>query len=278
MSLSEDFSSEIRQEITKISDILDIYSETSEITELNKKKELVCTNELVEIIKQNIVLNSIYGDSLDISSGELNMLWNYSLDNGKIPSTQNINNILKKHNNFKDIKISGNTISLENNISLDLGASAKGYALDIIYNFCEQKKINKAIISFGSSTLLYSTQDDYQFNVAIKKNHYDIAGVVKIGPCFVSTSGDYERFTEIDGINYHHILDLKTGYPSESNLSSVTVFCNNGIESDFLSTIIFIEGKENLEKHLSSDRYKIVAVDTDGKIYKSDSIVFTQQN
>ena len=92
------------------------------------------------------------------------------------------------------------------------------------------------------------------------------------GEAFVSTSGGYERFFEAGGKRYIHILDLKTGRPSESDLASVTVICDSGIKSDFLSTAIFIGGKEGLTKYLDDSSIQIIAVDNDGEIIYSQSL------
>ena len=69
---------------------------------------------------------------------------------------------------------------------------------------------------------------------------------------------------------------MKTGYPSDTDLSSVTVFCDSGIKSDFLSTLIFTEGTKGIGKYLDSDDFKIVAVDKKGNIIKSDSLIFKE--
>lgn len=101
-------------------------------------------------------------------------------------------------------------------------------------------------------------------------------GTVSTDSCFLSTSGGYERyFIADDGKKYCHILDPKTGMPAESDLTTVTVFCDSGLKSDFLSTLIWMEGSENLPAHLKAKEYQIVAQDTAGTLYVSDGLDFT---
>ena len=273
LRMSEDIIDQTKEKIKSFDNIFDMYSENSELYRLNHDKTLDCSSPLTDIISKSVRLNSIYGRRLDISSGNLSALWNQATQTSVLPDKSEIEKSLL-HISTDNIYINENHITLENDISIDLGSVAKGYVLDAVYPSVKEKEPEYAFVSLGSSTLLYSNDPQYRFNVIIKSGNDSQAGTVVTGPCFLSTSGDYERYAEIDGIKYHHIIDLKTGFPAENGLSSVTVFCDSGLLSDFLSTTIFIEGKENLQKHLTADRYKIVATDTEGNVFKSESLDF----
>ena len=131
-----------------------------------------------------------------------------------------------------------------------------------------------------SSMLLYGEKPEGEpFRIAIRgADDGEILGTVETDSCFLSTSGGYERFfTDENGKNYSHILDSVTGYPVETDLETVTVFCENGLLSDYLSTLIYMDGTKSIGKHLSSDEYKLVAADNDGNVYVSDGLVFIQE-
>lgn len=264
---------EIKKIVTDLSDIFDCYSSDSEISRLNSAGKLECSCELTEFLEETEKLNSEYGYGTDITSGNLIRLWHNSLAEGRIPEKSEIQPFLSCAGR-KNYTLSGNTVQLLNNCTIDTGAAAKGYVMDKVYEYCLETKPSDTIVSTGSTTLLYSSDSSRVFSCAVKKDRDSIAGTAEVTPCFVSTSGDYERFTEINGKRWHHILDMNTGYPADSGLSSVTVFCDSGIASDFLSTLIFTEGKDNLDKYLSSDRFSIIAVDNQGNIFKSESLVF----
>lgn len=135
------------------------------------------------------------------------------------------------------------------NLQLDLGAVGKGIALDEIRTLLQTKEqVSGGVISVGGSILTYGSKPDGgKWNVGIvdpmetSKN----MGVLQLsGEWCVSTSGDYERYVEVDGVCYHHILNPATGYPADSGLRSVTILSRSGLDSDALSTACFVLGAE----------------------------------
>lgn len=275
LNLSSDLTRETRKIITDFSEKCDCMNENSELSALNRKTDMICSSDLSSAIEKSVELNRKFGSEVDISSGKLNLLWKETIDTGILPDIEDIKVCMKK-SGFENIKADNEHIVLENDISIDMGAVAKGYILDILFDYYNDNKIDKAVVSFGSSALLYSKDKNETFKVAVKSGNNSIAGTVECHSCFVSSSGDYERFKEIDGKKYHHIIDLSTGYPADNGLQAVSVFCNNGIQSDFLSTLIFINGEKNIEKYLNSNEFEVVAISKSGVIYHSDSLNFTE--
>lgn len=152
---------------------------------------------------------------------------------------------------YKTVSVSDdNTVSLAKGQELDLGAVGKGLACDEVAKYLKTRnEVSGAVISVGGSILLYGQnpeRDDGTFNVAIRNpfgESNDYMGIINLpGGYCVSTSGDYEKTFELDGKTYHHILDPKTGYPAESNITGVTVISKSGIDTDALSTAAFIMG------------------------------------
>ena len=124
------------------------------------------------------------------------------------------------------------------------------------------------MVSVGGSILAFGKRNKAgdKWRVAVrhprKENAY--IGVINLSEGFVSTSGDYEKYFEKDGIRYHHILNANTGYPADSGLSSVTVVCGSGLLSDALSTACFILGEEKSKALL--DEYSACAVFVDKQL------------
>ena len=232
--------------------------------------------QLIEVINKSNSLSSTYGDAVDISSGSLTKLWGVSTDSPHLPTKEEAAKAIS-YIDYSKIKISDdNTISVPEGTELDLGAVAKGYACDKLKEFYDNEKVSCAIVSMGSSSLLYGTKPDKtKFTVEIKNPEGgQPLGLIETGQTFISTSGGYERFFEVNGEKYSHIFNLKTGFPAESDITSVTVLCDSGIKSDFLSTLIFIDDTKGLKNHLNASDYKIVVATKDGKVYCSKGLDF----
>ena len=120
--------------------------------------------------------------------------------------------------------------------------------------------------------------DGAAFQIQIRDPDGDgTLGTVSTDSCFLSTSGGYERyFIADDGKKYCHILDPKTGMPAESDLTTVTVFCDSGLKSDFLSTLIWMEGSKNLPAHLKAGNFlrPTVLADVDNRMRVAQEEIF----
>lgn len=232
---------------------------------------------LYEIIAQTAVLEERFGNGVQLSSGALTRLWDITSAQPRVPEETDRLAALSTVGDHR-IRLEDGSITLPPDMQLDLGAVAKGYALDRIFAQWQDAEIAYGVLSMRSSVLLYGEKPDgTAFTVQIQNpDGKGILGTVTTPACFLSTSGGYERFFEADGVRYCHILDLSTGCPTETDLTSVTVFTDNGLKSDFLSTLIFLGGTGQLEAHLHAQDYKVLAVDTAGKIYCSEGLQFRE--
>lgn len=269
---------DIEKTVYSYASSLDMYS--GGLMEFNEIEE-TSDAYIYDITGKTLSLCETYGENVDITSGALTDLWGISSGNKNIPDDEEIRKALKTIG-YEKISLSAGKVIKEKETKLDFGAVAKGYTCDAIYKKLKEDNAGYAIVSLGSSSLLFGEKPDKtDFKIEIKnpdsENPIPI-GMIETEECFVSTSGGYERFFEKDGKTYSHILDTKTGYPVDTDIVSVTVICygeNGGIKSDFLATDIFIGGTENLQKHLSSEGYKIVVADENKKIYVSNGLNFT---
>jgi thiamine biosynthesis lipoprotein len=133
-------------------------------------------------------------------------------------------------------------------MSIDLGAVAKGYALDCAADRLRKAGINSCLINTGGQVYCLGSKFGRPWKVAIMDpSGKSFAGYLDLKDRSVSTSGNYEQFFILDNKRYAHILNPKTGSPADTGVSTVTVVAPSGLTADALSTAIFVLGKEKGE-------------------------------
>jgi len=144
-----------------------------------------------------------------------------------------------------------------------------------LVDLLKEKGVASGMVSFSSSIgVIGNNPSGKKWKIAIKDpfDTDNILGHVEVADAFVSVSGDYERWYEISGKKYCHIIDLKSGRPVENGVREVVVVCGSGAESDALSTAFFAMGVDEVSKKygLSTDvKYLIV---TDDGIFMNESM------
>ncbi|MCD8119365.1 MAG: FAD:protein FMN transferase [Lachnospiraceae bacterium] len=254
----------------------DTYYETEpEVYEITLSDTLA--SYLTEIL--DVSLNS--GGALDPTVGLLSQLWDIGGSNPRIPSEDEIAAVLP-FTGYERLSLSGNLLSVPAGMALDLGAVGKGIGCDAVGELLEaEDTVTAAVVSIGGSILTWGTKPDgTDWSVAIRdpRDEDGYLGILKVtGTCYISTSGDYEKYFIEDGTRYCHILDPETGYPADSGLISVTVVCDSGLLSDALSTACFVLGYEDSLSLLSLYGAEAIFVDEDKNVYVTDGLadIFT---
>lgn len=157
-------------------------------------------------------------------------------------------------------------------MELDMGAVGKGIACDMVREELEKTGIQGAVISIGGSVLAYGDKGNGKsWHIGIQDprgNQGEMLGVVDVGAnTIISTSGDYEKYFELDGKRYHHIFDPATGYPADNGLISVSIICDDGLLSDALSTACFVMGLEEGMAYAEEKGVEAIFVTSDKKVY-----------
>lgn len=267
-----DVKADIKQIFSDTEKIYNIHDAQSEVSKLNLSGSNKPSEKLMSAIERIKELCSVYGNSADITVGRLTSLWNVTEENFTVPDDSEVKTALDSVG-YENIEIHDNEIILKNDCLLDFGCVAKGIALDYVKQRLDEKNSGKAVVSAGSSSILLYGDDSFTTSILSPESE-EIVGKINTTSGFVSTSGGYHRYAEKDGKKYMHIIDTKTGKPSETDLTSVTVYCQSGLDSDFLSTMILADGSENLSKYLNQTDFQIVAIDKNKKIYVSEGLSF----
>ncbi len=215
----------------------------------------------------------------DVTIAPLTLLWNINGENPSVPAEADIT-AARTLINYKDILLSNEGDIYKAKLSkegeaLDLGGIAKGYSLDLCKDVLAESEVEYGYISIGGNVLVYGDKGGAGFNVGLRVPEKDSTQsfcVLNLSDTIVSTTGGYERYFIEDGKVYHHVLDPRTGYPSNSDLISVSVVNNSGLTADFLSTWLYIIGKDEAVRTANENGYEVVLVDEDGVVYISRSL------
>jgi len=203
-----------------------------------------------EILKEAIKYSRDPNVGFDVAIGPLTNLWHIGFDDARKPSQGEIDEALKlvnaKYVKFDDKK---QTIYLEKKgMLLDLGAISKGYITDKVVELLKSQGVTSAIVDLGGNidVIGHSPRGaDTPWTIGIQDptgSRGTSVGYVTGKDKSYVTSGIYERYLEIDGIKYHHILNPKTGYPYNNNIAGVSIITNRSIDGDALSTTVFTLG------------------------------------
>ncbi len=217
--------------------------------------------------------------AFDITVGKLTRLWNIGSGEEVLPDKETINTLLDDVG-YKKVFVSDTSVKIEGCQAIDLGAIGKGIACDVTKDLLDNYSIKEAIVSVGGSILVYNQKASV--GIADPNNSQKHMATVEVDNQCVSTSGDYERFFEAGEKKYHHILDPETGYPAVTDLRSVTVVCDSGLEADALSTACFVMGyRKSLELLNKYDAEAVFVFDNNAVIVTDgikDSFKLTSDN
>ena len=206
------------------------------------------SQDTYEILKTAQEYSQLTDGAFDVTIGAAVELWNIGGNSRRVPSNEELETVktfvgyehlhLREEDHSARLDLKG--------VKIDLGALAKGYAVDLVRQIYIDNGITDGLIDFGTSTI-------YAFGnkrIGLKDPHQPdtIYRVVELKDSAISTSGDYIKYFIVDGRRYHHILDPRTCEPAQSGVSSVSVIVDGSDEhcamtADILSTAAFINPK-----------------------------------
>lgn len=251
-------------EIQRIENLFSKYKAESEISRLNQAGKLKVSPDTCYILKKAKEFSLASNGAFDITVGPLIDAWGFSNKQYTVPTRQVIQDTLKKVGSDKIILNSGDCMVKFglSGMKIDLGAIAKGYAVDCAVKKLKENKITSCLINAGGQIYALGDKSGKPWRVAIKNPRQSgVSGYLEIKDKAVATSGDYEQYFFKDKKRYSHILNPKTGHPAESGIISVTVLAKDGLTADALSTAIFVLGREKgeaLAKQFPETEIKII--------------------
>jgi len=237
--------------------------------------------ELAAFAREAQQLSRQGGHLFDPGIGQLIQLWGFQADEFKaeLPADSDIKAWRASQPSIADLTISDNTISSRNRkVALDFGGYLKGVALDRAAAILRSQGINNALINIGGNVMALGSKEGRKWKIGIQhpRQPGPLATVELADGEAIGTSGDYQRFFEVDGKRYPHLLDPRTGYPA-NHTQAVTVLIPAGPKagtlSDASSKPIFIAGPEAWREMAEKMGIGLVLrVDRDNRIFVTEAL------
>jgi thiamine biosynthesis lipoprotein len=264
-------------EFRRLDQALSPYIERSELYRVNQtaaQRPLTISQEFFELLLTSLDYSRLTGGAFDITFASIG--YHYDYRNGVKPNDQTIADALPLINyRLLRLNADASTLAFEREgMRIDLGGIAKGYAVDRAIGILQRHGIEHALVSAGGDSRLLGDHRGRPWNIGIQapRKKAALAAVLPLSETAISTSGDYERYFERDGVRYHHIISPKTGR-SAGELRSVTILGPNATRTDALSTSVFVLG---LEKGLTLidrlDDVEAVIIDNQGVMHMSKGL------
>lgn len=160
-------------------------------------------------------------------------------------------------------------------ISLDLGAIAKGYVTELAGDYLDSVGIHNYLITAGSSSVKagnHYSNNKYKIGLTNPTETSSLYKIINGNNISVTTSGSFEQYYEYEGVRYHHIIDPNTLIPSNYMLS-VTVITDNASLGEILSTVLFIMPIKNGMEYIKQyNGVEAIWYAVDGKITMSEGM------
>jgi thiamine biosynthesis lipoprotein len=265
------------ENMRRIDRLMSHYRPDSQLSQINihgADGPVVVDPELFELIRTSIHFSEISEGAFDISYASVGYLYDYARHLrptekeivAALPGVDYRNLVLDAPRHAVGFARPG--------MRIDLGGIAKGYACDRGVEILQRYGIRNAIVTAGGDSRLLGDRRGRPWVVGIRhpddKNRVVLS--MPLSDVGISTSGDYERYFDEDGVRYHHIIDPKTGH-SPSGVRSVTIIGPTATDTEGWSKTVFIkgpvEGLRLIEQYPGLDA---VIVDKDGKVWYSKGL------
>ena len=269
---------EVFEEAMRIDRLMSTYKDESEISRINREAAagpVATGEELFGLIQRSLDISVLTRGAFDITYDSVGQ--HYDFRKRQRPDTETVERERARINfRFVVLDKAASTVSFSHEgVRINLGGIAKGYVVERGIDLLRHRGIEHAIVTAGGDSRLLGDRRGRPWMVGIRDPRKD--GEVTISLPLedeaVSTSGDYERFFEEDGVRYHHIIEPSTGEPA-AGVMSATVFGPDAVITDALSTSVFVMGVDRGLRLIGTlPDYESIVIDAEGRVFYSDGLV-----
>lgn len=276
----------VMSEMKRVDQSLSPYIASSALSQANSRAgsaSIKISEELSYLIERSLFYSELSHGAFDITFASIG--WHYDYRKKQQP-TKKLQQDLLPAINYRNLKFNKRNHTLSyghKNVRIDLGGIAKGYAVDNGIRILKQLGIKHAAVSAGGDSRLLGDKKGQPWLIGIKNPRLDKAAAsgresiltIPLNDVAVSTSGDYERYfiDEVSGERLHHIINPKTGQ-SAKGIMSVTILGPKSLDTDALSTTVFVMGVEKGMNMINTlPDFDCVIIDASGKVHYSKGLM-----
>ena len=249
----EDFQKELEAELEEFNQSLSNYHSTSVISKMNHNDSTVKADLLFETcFMKAMEISAITDGAFDLTVGLLVNAWGFGFEDAQKVDSKTIDSLMQ-YVGYHKIKLeNGKLVKSHPNIKIDVNAIAQGYAVDVIAQWLEEKQIENYMVEIGGELRVKGINDKgtlWQIGIdkpidGSSETDRELQNIVSLDNMSLSTSGNYRKFYEKEGIKYSHTIDPKTGYPVQHNLLSASVAAIDCMTADAFATAFMVLGLE----------------------------------
>jgi len=268
---------EVFVEAERINRLMSTYIDGSEISEINRmaaERPVVAGEELFRIIQRSLDISVLTRGAFDITYDSVGQ--HYDFRARQRPDEDTVETE-KEYIDYRYVRLDQVTSSisfLKDGVRINLGGIAKGYVVERGVDLLRGRGIRHAIVTAGGDSRLLGDRRGRPWMVGIRdpRQEGQVAISVPLADEAISTSGDYERFFDEEGVRYHHIIKPSSGEPA-AGVHSATVFGPDAVITDALSTSVFVLGvDQGLTLIATLPDYESIVIDAEGQVYYSDGL------
>jgi thiamine biosynthesis lipoprotein len=267
----------VMAEMHRIDRLMSPYKEDSELSRINRdagRKPVAIGAELFTLIERSLQFSRLSDGAFDITFASVGGLYDYR--KGQAPDAATLERARQAIGwRHLELNAAHRTIRFgRDGMRIDLGGFAKGYVVDTSIAILKRLGVQHAVVAAGGDSHVLGDRRGRPWSIAIRdpRDAKRVVAVLPLQDTSISTSGDYERFFERDGVRHHHVIDPKTG-ASPSTVRSVTILADDGLTSEGLSKCLFVLGLERGMRLIESlPGVDAVVVDAAGVLHFSSGL------
>jgi len=244
---------------TVVNKSMSTYIPDSDISKLNRNETVEMDEHFIKVFLASKKIYKATDGAFDPTIGDVVNAWSFGADTNKFLTDSTTINNLMHFVGFDRVVMIDNNVSKQPQTYIEFNAIAKGYGVDVIADFLERNNITNYLVEIGGEIRAsgMNMEKETPWKVGLDEPRFDgeqsVLKGISLTNVGMATSGTYRKFKTDDyGNRYAHIINTKTGYPTKTNILSVSVIAEDCMTADAYATAFQAMGIEKVTEFLKS--------------------------